>query len=495
MKKVIAIMGAALILLSLMASVIVPLTVRAEGTEDAAVTAAASSSGSSGSDDSDDPSDVSSGGLEVTGYELNDIASGDQKIHMDTRFTLVLHISDKRSEVVDALNKKSRDPQIRLNSSSFFIAAGADGVVTDSPPISNFKIKSDRVDYTVTYHLSYTGTGNGLECDIYYKGLDAVPYGTVSLTLNKVVEYVAPDSSDSGSDSTITRGTNFVVKSASYGTGTLAAGAPFKLAIEAMTTNGSYAVENVTATLALPKEITFTTGTSTVYVGTVAPNTTFNAVFDLMASAVAEEGSYTLTLTLNGVDSQSGEKVSDQTELTVPVYQPERFEILSKSIPDFITAGTQDMGYASVTLINKGIGDVYNVTLSVTGGDLYFADGEVYLGSIKGNSQSSADFVVMSNTPGEYNATLVVGYENSLGEGKSLTSDFVVTVSEGGGGTEEPLPVDELPEEPTGISPLVWVGVGTAAVAAGAVTVVVLAKRRKKKKDAALDDDYDEEEE
>ena len=214
-----------------------------------------------------------------------------------------------------------------------------------------------------------------------------------------------------------------------------------------------------------------------------------------MASAVAVEGSYTVSLSLDGVNANTGEKATDKVDLTIPIHQPERFEILSATVPDYINAGMEDMGYGTITIINKGLSDVHNVMVSVAGGDLYFLDGDVYIGTVKGNSQSNTDFTLMSNTPGVYDAVLLVEYENARGEAKTLEHKFTITVAEGGGDVPiDPGIIEPMPPENTGPGALPFIIGGAVVVAAGVTTGILVHRRRRKKRDAALNDEYDDSE-
>ncbi len=99
----------------------------------------------------------------------------------------------------------------------------------------------------------------------------------------------------------------------------------------------------------------------------------------------------------------------------------------------------------------------------------------------------------MSNTPGVYDAVLLVEYENARGEAKTLEHKFTVTVAEGGGDVPvDPGSLEPMPPENPGPGKLPFIIGGAVLVAGGVTTGVLVHRHRRKKRDAALDDDYDD---
>ncbi len=386
LKKMSCVFCAAAALLALMVFVLSPVTTvlaneppPADSGSSSDVSSGASS-GTSSDASSSSSTPTNAGAIEIVSYEpLPTVISKNMAV------TFNIMVRDTRPEVVNEFNARGGDlhPVPRVNSITFVPSADAhiEGISSSADAAGKAGVY-----YSVIAPTTYSGYGKSFQCDISYAELTNIPVSQISLTVNQAVEWQEPSSSSSSSSSTSVRGTNFVVRSSSYGESSIAAGASFTLSIEAMTTNGTYPVDNVTASLTLPKEITFASGTSTVYVGLANPNQVFNASFQLLASAVAAEGSYTVSLQLDGVNANTGEKATDKIDLTIPIHQPERFEILSATVPDYINAGMEDMGYGTVNIINKGLSDVHNVMVTVAGGDLYLLDGDVYIGTVKGNT-------------------------------------------------------------------------------------------------------------
>lgn len=427
--------------------------------------------GASSTPDSTASTQIESGSLEMIAYAVTD-AAGNSKttINRDETFKLSLKLRDTRPEALAAI-AASASPIGTVNSSSFKpLAAGS---VTGT-------VSGDVI--TFIFDLRYTGTGNAFQCDLSYSSYN-VPVESVSLTLNQ-----ARDTSNETPPTTI--GTGFVLKSASYGGSEVVAGQAFTLSASLMATNGTNNVENASVTLVLPKEIKFETGSSIYYIGTVKPGQTVTASFALQPVATAEEGSYTVTIKMSGINPADGSAVEASAEVTIPLEQPERFEISNARMPEYLMVGMNDgSGYGSLDLVNKGKGSMFNVEVEIVGEGLSTEEGKQYIGTIAGGTQSSVDFTVLADMPGMIEAKVVVTYENSKGDVKTLEHEFTVTAEEmmmPDPGVDPEFPLEE-PQGGGGIPGWVWALAALVVIAGGVVALVVVRKKRKAKKDAELD--------
>lgn len=444
-----------------------------------------------------DPPATNTGSVQVVAYSLSPALT---TITPDTTFDLIVKFSDSRPEVVAAA------PNIKpvaINNSSGFIRSrdmtSYDGypdfqLVSDSTTEKYITPEDGQVVYTLLFPLKYTGNGSEFTIDLSYENLDTVALQKISFTLSTTVDRAESDSQANAI------GTGFVVTSANYGGSEVTAGTPFTLSAALMATSGSYNVENTSVTLILPKEIKFNTGSSIQYIGTVKPGQSVSAQFELLPNATAEEGSYVITIKVTGTNPKDGSAVEASADITVPVTQPERFEISNARLPEYLVAGMNDgSGYSSVDLVNKGKGAVYNVEVEITGDGLSAEEGKQFVGTINGGSQSSVDFTVLADMGGTLQGTLVISYENARGEQKSLTQGFTVTADDMGGdmGIDpwEPMPTPEPEPESTGMPVWAWLLIIVGGVAVAVVVLVVVLKKRKAKKaaelEAGLDDDLD----
>ncbi len=411
-------------------------------------------------------------------------------------FTLELRVHDTRlsDAVIAAINSSNNplteppQPRGKMNSSAFtpvnqnHISYGRDGVYAGTG-----------YDYYISFDVVYSGKGSGFQADIYYEQpsvANVAPLTSINLTLNNVVE--TKEDPASSSNSQVVRGTGFALKEASYGTGSVLAGQEFPLSITMLATNGVDSVENVSATLVPDQQFTLAAGASTVYFGTAKPNQSIPLVFQMKAASDAKDGSYKVSLHVQGVSARTGEKVETTVDLSIPIAQPDRLVVNQFTAPDFISAGMDDgTGVATVNIVNMGKSDISNVMVSVESEGVYPSEGSVYLGTFTPGTQNSADFTLMGDTPGSYDAEMVVSYENARGEKGELREKFTVEVGEAMPmDPMEPFPVEPEPQA-TGMPVWGWLLIALGVVAAVVTTVVVISKKRKKAKDAELEDDDD----
>ncbi|MDR1797335.1 MAG: hypothetical protein LBR44_07860 [Clostridiales Family XIII bacterium] len=420
---------------------------------------------------------------EVTAYEINNPGGGGNdfsgRLTRDGKIDIILKVRDVGV-------KAGMVPHARVNTVSF-------------TGLSQAQVEGAAPDYTLIFRdLVYTGVGSSFSCDIFYDGAETA-FTTYTLPVNQAVEYVEP-ASDTAAE-VVTKGTGFVLKSASYGQGEVYAGAAFTLSMTLLATNGANNVENVSVGITPPKELSLEQGSSIVYVGTVEPGRSIPVQATLKPAANIEEGSYTITVTVHGVDAKTGTEVGAEMSISVPVLQPERFEIFSAQIPSYLTAGLDDgSGYSEVTLVNQGRGSVGNVSVDVTGDGLSTLEGKQYVGNVAGGEQKLADFTLMAERAGQFDGEVVVTYENARGELKELRHEFSLEAGEGMDGNdgrgEEGVYVDEgMMEEdsamagPLGLPRWAWILIGAGAACAVAIPLLVRRRRRKQAEEEALWDD------
>lgn len=425
--------------------------------------------------------------INITGYRLSHNDNWEYKGPITTNMSLTIELTIHDERLEGPISRDTLAPVARLNTGSFRVTSNTSIVVPEDP-----KPATKGFTYRVIfYNLEYTGTGNTFQCDILYNAFPTLPIHTYTLTLNQCVEYVPPSSSSdtSSSSSAIIKGTGFVLKSASFGNVNVQAGEVFTLSAELLATNGQDAVENVTVGVTPPKEISLASGSSLVYVGTVKPGQTVPVSFELIPAANVENGSYTVVVDIKGVNARTGEAVSASVNFSIPVIQPERFEIFNTQLPASLVANSADgMGFGTVTLVNQGKGTVSNVSVDIVGEGITTEDGKQYLGHIAGGEQKSADFNLMASVAGQIDCQVVVTYESVRGEKKTLTYDFTVLVEDMGDpgmmGDMSGFPMEPMPEPKGGIPAFVWIIIGVVVVAAGVVVTLIVIKKRKAKKAA-----------
>lgn len=281
-----------------------------------------------------------------------------------------------------------------------------------------------------------------------------------------------------------------LVKDFSFGGNSVEAGKEFTLELTLFTTSGNANLQDVMVGLNFGelKGVSLASGSMNTYVGEMAPNTTKTISYKMITDATIEPGAISINVNLT---SKNGEAAT--APISIPVTQPERFDITNMEAPETIMMGEE--GYLSVTFVNKGKSAINNLSAEIQGDNLANPGQSQFLGNIAAGTENSVDFSVMASAEGVINGKVILSYENSKGEVATVEKEFSCTV--------EAMPVIDDPgmmdpgmmdptmgEDVEGGMPiwgwaLIVVGVGAVA----AVAVVVIRKKQAAKKLAQLEDE------
>ena len=277
---------------------------------------------------------------------------------------------------------------------------------------------------------------------------------------------------------------NLVLRESSYGTEAVVAGSPFTLSVTPYATAGEEPLSDVIVSVTLPDGITLTGGSLSSYVGSMSPRSTCNVSFAVLPSAAYTGGVANITVNMTGTGTETGTAVTGTGTISVPITQPDRFEITSMELSDTIYLGET----TSITLnvVNKGRNPVANLEASISGENLGVSVSTQYIGNVN----AGVDFDLTPQQAGEMTGTITLTYEAADGTTKTLTQDFSTTVQEMPV-YDDPTMMDPglvEPEQPQGLP--VWgiVLIAAGVVAVIAVVIVVVRKKRKAKALAMLED-------
>ena len=281
---------------------------------------------------------------------------------------------------------------------------------------------------------------------------------------------------------------NLVLRESSYGTEAVVAGSPFTLSVTPYATAGEEPLSDVIVSVTLPDGITLTGGSLSSYVGSMSPRSTCNVSFAVLPSAAYTGGVANITVNMTGTGTETGTAVTGTGTISVPITQPDRFEITSMELSDTIYLGET----TSITLnvVNKGRNPVATLEASISGENLGVSVSTQYIGNVKAGTENSVDFDLTPQQAGEMTGTITLTYEAADGTTKTLTQDFSTTVQEMPV-YDDPTMMDPglvEPEQPQGLP--VWgiVLIAAGVVAVIAVVIVVVRKKRKAKALAMLED-------
>lgn len=429
--------------------------------------------------------DIDQGGSPViTAYTVQDASGKElQRIEEGQKCQIVVAIADSRFTTLAGLQtdgKLTADfANAKITSTGSFATPSLGDIRFTTP-----KDDGGVVRYAVVFNdITYLGGENKLSFDLSYKNQK------VSLVnLTQAISQCAGASSTEGGKSSA-----LVVKSASYGASEVQAGKEFDLTAEILATAGTNAIDMVQVSLELPEKITVVSGNNNYYVGKLTAEASTAVTFRLLASAVTEPGSYNISVNVSGIGND-GTPVNNSLKVTVPVVQPERFEITNMEAYSPLFTGEE--GTVSVTYVNKGKGIIYNLSAKIEGEGMDNEGQNQYLGNVAAGTEGSADFTISSQNAGTINGKVILTYEDEKGQEKTLEKEFSVEVQQNdmGGmdpGIMDPGMMDPTMGQPTGGMPWWgWVLIAVGAVVV-VVVIVVIVKKQKAKKQRLEDEDED----
>lgn len=288
---------------------------------------------------------------------------------------------------------------------------------------------------------------------------------------------------------------NVILSQYSYGDDPqVAAGSTFDLAMEFKNTSSIFTVENLVMTISTGEGLAISSSSNTVYYPSLKAGETQAETLAITALPAAKTGSAKIDVSFSYeyVDNQQRCKVNTNQSISIPIYQPDRFEVELPAMPDVVTA-YQEM-YVSLPYVNKGKSEVSNVRA-----ELISPDGAVSainpiqnLGNFASGTSGTIDFIFTPQMPGQAEFTIAITYEDPNAQEKTVEFPISLFVDEPYyPGMDDPGYFEPGFEEPEpasrGIPWWGWAG-GGVVVAGGAGTAVALSRRKKKSKNALLDD-------
>ena len=331
-----------------------------------------------------------------------------------------------------------------------------------------------------------------VDASFYYdNGTSATSSGSASGSVNVPATVTKDGQNEEG----VASPTPIVILSKyNYGGSSVAAGSSTNLSFSFTNTSKKLKIENVMLTVTGGTDLMLNGSTNTFYFDSVAAGGSKSVTVPMKAaqliSASAQE--VQIAVTYEYVDQNARKSGSASLSLSVPLYQPDRFELSEPK-----TAYTGYVGEeTSLTIdyVNKGKSAISNVEATISG-DIDSPTPYQRVGTIDGGKNGTIAFAVTPQLEGENQVKIVITYEDSNGNTKERV--FEATVEAMAYEPMDPGMDDPGMIDPEPASTFPWKYVIIAVVAALVVLLVVLRIRKKKAKqkaEQALWDKWDEEE-
>lgn len=233
-----------------------------------------------------------------------------------------------------------------------------------------------------------------------------------------------------------------------------------------------------------------TSGSSSVYMDQIAPNTSADIVIEMTAKADLAQKPYVLDVNMK-YDAGTVFDLTDKASVSIPILQESRFDTsIPEVVPSDIEVGSQSNVMFSI--YNTGKTTLYNVQVKFIADSI--DEASAFVGNLQSGNTGNVDVMLTGSAPTMDDGTvkLEISYEDEAGNvttaektitlfvnesmmddmmmGDDMMGDDMMMEGEGGG------------KPKTGL--IVGISVGVIAVVAAGLTVFV--KLRKKKKAAAV---------
>lgn len=436
----------------------------------------------------------STGGLVITGYTL-----GDQILKYNGNTTLTI-------EIQNTSNQTMKDIVMELGGLAAQQITVRDGMdvqrlVELAPGATSSFTYTLHADETVTDGtaiLTATATAGGASsASSGEDGGSAAAQSKASIFVPCAGKPEESSGGGSGEGSTLTP--QVIIESYSYGDeSSVVGGSTFTLTMTLRNTSASTAIENVKMVVSSAADentggvFTPANSSNSFYIDRVAPGGTFTESIDLTVKADASPKSYGVDIALD-FQAKEGNAYQDlkSTEtITIPVTQPDRFEVEDVQISDYNYVG--DSIYCSVSYVNKGKNPIYNLTISVEGTGFSTSEPSAYIGNVDAGSGDYYEPSLTADAAGPVEGKIILTYEDASGNQSTIERPFSTMVQEMTVDPGMDMPVEPVVED-TGL-PLagkIAIGVG-AGVVVVVVVVVVLKLRKKRRRKATPDFDEDD---
>lgn len=355
----------------------------------------------------------------------------------------------------------------------------------------NFVVRSDVKTgyYPLVFEVTYTRNGNVEKAEIttYVKTTGKPESGTLD--------------GDSEEDKAESSKPRIIVTGFETVPAQVYAGETFTVTIHVQNTSKSASVTNVLFDMQAKEEgkdedskfaaFLPTSGSSSVYVDSIAPGASKDLVIEMSAKSDLSQKPYVLDVNMK-YDAKEAVDLTDTASVSIPIYQEQRCETGDAEVtPADITVGGQSNIMFDV--YNTGKTTLYNVWVKFEGDSI--SGGDSFLGTISSGATGSVDAMVtgVAATMDDGKIRAVISYENESGAISTVEKELELFVSEEfmgdfsdpSMGMEGEMGMEEL-EGSGGIKPFILPIVLVSVVVLIAAIIIIVRIRKKKKEKAEL---------
>ena len=369
---------------------------------------------------------------------------------------------------------------------------------------------------TSTFPLKDLGAGEKQTIDVKIKALSEIPSQAQSLDASVKFSYEADGKSLEGAASekipipaVVTGGTSAdaAIPASDAGVGTgggsytpvdspvpnviisrytfggepqVPVGSSFTLSLEFFNTSAKMKVENLMMTVDPGEGFALNASSNTFFFDVMKKGAkrTQEIPMLVLPSIKGNTQDITVTFKYEYVDHRKRTTVTLPQKISVPVYQPDRFEVTMPTLPATITVGEE--ATISLPFFNKGKSDVSNVSATLTG-EISALTKLQNLGNYEPGKSGTIDFIVTPEQSGDVPLTVTVSYETASGEAKSKEFPMTLSIAEAAPEMDEAFQEADLQQESEGKNNLLILILVSLGALGGLIALLTLLRAKKKR--------------
>ena len=356
------------------------------------------------------------------------------------------------------------------------------------PDIAPGKSASVKVRLKGAKEITSASQSLSVELRFAYESAGALAQGTASDRINIPAKAAAASSSTTEKpDAPVP---NIVIQKFGYGDKTVSAGGKFPLSFTFQNT-GSLRCENIVVTVDGGENFTVDGATNTYHYKSLDAGKSQEQEVAMQAVPASKSGAQPISVAFRYeyVDGSKRASVTNEIKVSVPVSQPDRFQISAPNTAISLREGEE--GELTLPYVNKGKAEVTNVEAELVGEGFTSPARNQYLGNIAAGASGSIGFAFTPDKAGPLKATVKITYEDA--DQKVQTREFPVSLT-----VDEPMPEEDfdIPAEPApsrGLRPwMLAIPAALAVVLGGGLWLLRRKKQQLPEEGNWTYDDYDQ---
>ena len=270
------------------------------------------------------------------------------------------------------------------------------------------------------------------------------------------------------------------------------AGDTFKLTLNLKNTSKETAVSNMLFDIQGTQEGTDaantyaaflpTAGSSTIFVDSIAPNSTKSISIDLKSKADLAQKPYVVTVNMEYEDNKAN-AFTETASVSVPIKQEAKVDLSSITLmPEAIEIGNE--ANVMFSIYNVGKTKLYNVSVKFEADSI--SGGDTFIGNMDPGATGNVDAYLAGQaaTKDDGIVKIIISYEDEEGKTATIEESMTLFVNEPFYPEmfDDPMMMEGMAEEQKGFPWWGYALIGAVIVGGGAAAVLILKKKKKAKK-------------